>query len=151
MEEQTQQVIKKMSTTTNGQVDVQQQNLSLVEKSLSIQKDRQDQKVRKNEIFKIAIENAEQIALNSLCFPENELIKYLNEAEESLGVRKIQWHLILRMRKISLFSKKVLKHQLGGTVILVKKKILNSDFRDSLRKNLLSISVKSIINNTIAI
>ena len=99
MEEQTQQVTKKMNTSTIEQVDVQQQNLSLVEKSLSIQKDRQEQKVRKNEIFKIAIENAEQIALNSLCFPENELIKYLNEAEESLGVRRIQWHLILRDEK----------------------------------------------------
>tara|TARA_X000000950_G_C13864542_1_gene640143 strand:- start:900 stop:1376 length:477 start_codon:yes stop_codon:yes gene_type:complete len=87
MEEQTQQV------------DIQQQNLSLIEKSLSIQKDRQEQKVRKNEIFKIAIENAEQIALNSLCFPENELIKYLNNAEETLGIRRIQWHLILRDEK----------------------------------------------------
>ena len=52
MEEQTQQVTKKMNTSTIGQVDVQQQNLSLVEKSLSIQKDRQEQKVRKNEIFR---------------------------------------------------------------------------------------------------
>lgn len=95
MEEQTQQVKQKMVIPT----DVQQQNLSLVEKSLSIQKDRQEQKVRKNEIFKIAIENAEQIALNSLCFPEDELIKYLSDAEESLGVRKIQWHLMLRDEK----------------------------------------------------
>ena len=145
MEEQTQQVTKKMNTSTIEQVDVQQQNLSLVEKSLSIQKDRQEQKIKKNEIFKIAKENAEQIALNSLCFPENELIKYLNEAEESLGVRRIQWHLILRDEKDFIILKKVLKHQLGGTVILVKKNILNSDFQDSLRKNLLSISVKSII------
>lgn len=95
MEEQTQRVKQKMVIPT----DVQQQNLSLVEKSLSIQKDRQEQKVRKNEIFKIAIENAEQIALNSLCFPEDELIRYLSDAEESLGVRKIQWHLMLRDEK----------------------------------------------------
>ena len=86
--------------TTNIQnLNIQQQNLSLIEKSLSIQKDRQQQKLRKNEIFKIAIEHAEQIALNSLCFPEADLIRYLNNAEESLGVKKIQWHLILRDEK----------------------------------------------------
>ena len=77
-------------------INVQQKTLSLVEKSLSIQKDRKEQKERKNEIFKNAIENAEKIALNSICFPEEEIIRLLNDAEESYGIKQIQWFWLLR-------------------------------------------------------
>jgi len=77
-------------------INVQQKTLSLVEKSLSIQKDRREQKERKNEIFKNAIENAEKIALNSICFPEEEITRLLNDAEVSYGIKQIQWFWILR-------------------------------------------------------
>ena len=77
-------------------LNVQQKTLSLVEKSLSIQKERKEQKKRKNEIFKAAIENAEKIALNSLCFPEEEVNRLLEEAEASYGVKQIQWFWLLR-------------------------------------------------------
>jgi hypothetical protein len=77
-------------------INVQQKTLSLVEKSLSIQKERKEQKKIKNEIFKTAIENAEKIALNSICFPEDEIIRLLNNAEESYGIKQIQWFWLLR-------------------------------------------------------
>lgn len=77
-------------------VNVQQKTLSLIEKSLSIQKDRREQKERKNEIFKNAIENAEKIALNSVCFPEDEISRLLDNAEESSGIKQIQWFWLLR-------------------------------------------------------
>tara|TARA_B100000482_G_C12603335_1_gene296144 strand:+ start:1278 stop:1766 length:489 start_codon:yes stop_codon:yes gene_type:complete len=77
-------------------INVQQKTLSLVEKSISIQKDRKEQKVRKNEIFKTAIENAEKIALNSVCFPEDEISRLLENAEESSGIKQIQWFWLLR-------------------------------------------------------
>ena len=77
-------------------INVQQKTLSLVEKSLSIQKDRREQKERKNEIFKNAIENAEKIALISICFPEEEITRLLNDAEVSYGIKQIQWFWILR-------------------------------------------------------
>lgn len=77
-------------------INVQQKTLSLIEKSLSIQKDRKEQKERKNEIFKNAIENAEKIALNSICFPEEEITRLLNDAEESYGIKQIQWFWLLR-------------------------------------------------------
>lgn len=77
-------------------INVQQKTLSLVEKSLSIQKDRREQKERKNEIFKNAIENAEKIALNSICFPEEEITRLLNDAEVSYGIKQIQWFWLLR-------------------------------------------------------
>lgn len=80
------------TTKTN----VQQKTLSLVEKSLSIQKDRKEQKERKNKIFKNAIVNAEKIALNSICFPEEEITRLLKDAEVSYGIKKIQWFWILR-------------------------------------------------------
>ena len=44
----------------------------------------------------IAKENAEKIALNSLCFPEEEVNRLLEEAEVSYGVKKIQWFWLLR-------------------------------------------------------
>ena len=77
-------------------LNVQQKTLSLIEKSLSIQKDRREQKERKNEIFKNAIENAEKIALNSVCFPEDEISRLLDNAEESSGIKQIQWFWLLR-------------------------------------------------------
>ena len=77
-------------------INVQQKTLSLVEKSLSIQKDRKEQKERKNKIFKNAIENAEKIALNSICFPEDEIVRLLDNAEESYGIKQIQWFWLLR-------------------------------------------------------
>ena len=89
MEEQT----KNLETQN---LNVQQKTLSLVEKSLSIQKERKEQKKRKNEIFKAAIENAEKIAHNSLCFPEEEVNRLLEEAEVSYGVKQIQWFWLLR-------------------------------------------------------
>jgi len=77
-------------------INVQQKTLSLVEKSISIQKDRKEQKQKKNEIFKTAIENAEKIALNSVCFPEDEIYRLLENAEESSGIKQIQWFWLLR-------------------------------------------------------
>ena len=55
-----------------------------------------EQKQRKNEIFKTAIENAEKIALNSVCFPEDEISRLLDNAEESSGIKQIQWFWLLR-------------------------------------------------------
>jgi len=77
-------------------IDIQLKSLSLAEKSLSIQKDRKVQREKKNEIFKNAIENAEKIALNSICFPEEEITRLLNDAESSYGIKQIQWFWLLR-------------------------------------------------------
>ena len=77
-------------------IDIQLKSLSLAEKSLSIQKDRKVQREKKNEIFKNAIENAEKIALNSICFPEEEINRLLNEAESSYRIKQIQSLWLLR-------------------------------------------------------
>ena len=71
-------------------------SLSLAQKSLSIQKERKEKKERKNKIFKAAIENAEKIAINSLCFPEDHLNRLLNDSEDSYGIRQIHWFWVLR-------------------------------------------------------
>ena len=94
MEEQTKNLETKNLETEN--LNVQQKTLSLIDKSLSIQNERKEQKKIKNEIFKAAIENAEKIALNSLCFPEEEVNRLLEEAEVSYGVKQIQWFWLLR-------------------------------------------------------
>lgn len=77
-------------------LNVLDKSLSLVEKSLSIQKERKEMKEKRNKIFKDAITDAEQTALNSLCFPEEQISKLLEESEKSCGLRQIKWVWILR-------------------------------------------------------
>jgi len=94
MEEQTKNLETEILQTERK--NVLDKSLFLAQKSLSIQKERKEQKERKNKIFKAAIENAEKIALNSLCFPEEQISKLLDESEESYGLRQIQWFWLLR-------------------------------------------------------
>jgi hypothetical protein len=77
-------------------LNVLDKSLSLVEKSLSIQKERKEMKEKRNKIFKAAIEDAEQTALNSLCFPEEQISRLLEQSEKSCGLRQIKWVWILR-------------------------------------------------------